>query len=286
MATIINNLANISYKYGTLTDTAVSNVATTSLSETFSLTASKTSNNSNWRPQENLTYNIRIENTGVEPLYDVSIQDNLGGNPTRLLTYIADSARMFRNGVLTNVVPTSTSPLTLVIPETLEAGEIVVFTYVAKVITDIDSSINEITNEVTVVGHETSITGPTITVTPVPSLTLPKADYASVRITKSVDKDTISRGDTLTYTFELENSGNIEATNVVIKDSLPQDFEIQSIVSETNGVQTVFETTDYSLNADNELVLPTSVTKTISVPAAIISGNGLTTVTIVGTITD
>ena len=284
MATI-NNSANISYRYGELTDTAASNTAVTNLAETFSLIATKTSNNTTWRPSENLTFNVRVENNGEEPLYGVSIQDNLGGNLDRLLTYIPGSARMLRNGALTGVTPTGTSPLTLVIPDTLEAGEVILFTYVAKVISDIDSSVTEITNEATVVGHETSASGPTITVTPTPSLTLPKADYAEVRITKTVDKENISVGDTLTYTFELSNSGNIEATNVVIEDNLPQNFEIQSVTSVTNGIQTTFDAADYSLDADNKLILPTSITKTISVPAATTLGNGLTTVTIVGTIT-
>lgn len=285
MAITINNSANISYKYGSITDTAASNTAVTNLEETFSLIASKTSNNSTCRPGENITFNVRVENTGTDPLYAVSIQDNLGGNTTRLLTYIANSARMLRNGVFTSVTPTSEAPLTLTIPDPLEAGEVVVFSYVAKVINDIDSTITEITNEAAVVGHETSASGTTITVTPTPSLTIPKANYADVRITKSVDKENISVGDTLTYTFRLENSGNITATNVVVRDNLPENFVIQTVTSETNGVQTTFDTTDYSLSADNLLILPTSTTKTISVPAATSLGNGITTVTIVGSIT-
>ncbi len=282
MAITINNSANITYKYGTSTDYALSNVAMTSLEEDYGLSAVKTSQNSNWRPGENLTFNISITNDGIEPLYGVSVQDNLGDE---LLSYVAGSARMLRNNVLTGVTPTSTSPLTFVIPNTLLASETVTFSYVAKVRSDISNDIAEITNEATVVGHETSISGSTITVIPSPSLTLPKASYAEVRIMKSVDKENIREGDTLTYTFELENSGNLEASNVVIEDDLPSAFVINSVKSLTNEVETVFETTDYSLDENNKLILPTSITKTISVPARTTSGNGLTIVTIVGTIT-
>ena len=218
-------------------------------------------------------------------MYAVSIQDNLGGNTDRLLEYIAGSAKMFRNSTLVGVAPTATAPLTLVIPDTLAPGETVIFSYVAKVKGSIDSSIEEIVNEATVVGHETSVAGPTITVDPAPNLTIPKADYAEVTIKKSVDKENIFVGDPLTYTFRLENSGNTEATGVVITDNLPEKFTITSVTSETNGVSTTFEATDYSLDAANKLVLPTSVTKTISVPASTAAGSGLTTVTIVGQIT-
>ena len=100
-----------------------------------------------------------------------------------------------------------------------------------------------------------------------------------------MDKDTASVGDKLTYVFRLENSGNTESTGVTLRDDLPQKFAVDSIRSETNGVVTVYEATDYSLSTDNKLVLPTSLTKPISVPAATASGYGVTTITIEGTIT-
>ena len=284
MAITINNSANITYKYGEITDGALSNIATTSLAENVSLSAEKTSNNSSWRPSENITYIIKVSNDGTDPLYGVSIQDNLGGGTTRPLTYIADSARMFRNDTLSEITPTNTAPLTFVIPDTLEAGEVIIFTYVAKVRADVDMELDEINNEVTVAGHETSIAGETVTVDPAPTLTIPKADYADVRITKSVDKDNVVTGDTLTYTFLLENSGNIDATNIVIRDNLPLNFTVNEISSSTNGVITTYETTDYSLDDQNKLILPTSTTKTISVPARTATGNGTTTVTISGII--
>lgn len=286
MAVAINNSANITYEHGTLIDSANSNLVTTMLAENYSLNATKSAQNIDWKPSENLTFIIRVENDGTEPIYAISLQYNLGGTTNILLNYIVASARMFRNDTLTGITPTSVSPLTLVIPGTLEPGEVVLLSYVAKVIGNIDSDITEITNEITVVGHKESESGPTISVTPSPSVTIPKADYADVSIKKIADKDQIAVGEQLTYTFQLENSGNIEASNVIITDNLPTNFTITSITSETDGVTTTFDAADYSLDENNKLILPTSTTKTISIPASSTSGVGLTTVTIIGTITE
>ena len=116
------------------------------------------------------------------------------------------------------------------------------------------------------------------------SVTIEREDFAQIDIIKSVDKATVSSGDTLTYTFTIENSGNIPATNVVITDSLPEGFAITSIVSESEGVTTVYDATDYTVSADNTLTLPIG-TKTITVPARDESGNGIVTVTVTGVVT-
>lgn len=283
MATTLNNSATISYVYGTTNDASTSNLVTTQLEENYSLKAEKTSNNTTWRPQENITFNLLVENDGTEPLYGVSIQDDLGAGT---LNYIPGSARMFRNEELTGIAPTNVSPLTMVIPDPLEAGEVVLLSYVAKVKGDLSSTVETITNTATVVGHEVSAAGTAVPVNPSPTLTLTKEDYANVRIEKTVDKENVAVGEELTYTFRLENSGNTVANRVVLRDDLPDNFEITSVTSITDGVETIFEPTDYSVGENNVLILPTSTTKLISVPASTISGDGLTIVTIVGTITE
>ncbi len=283
MATILQNSANITYEFAGQRDTATSNIATTNLLEEYNLKATKQSQNSSWRPAENLTFLLRINNDGIKPIFAISIQDNLGGTDP-LMVFVEGSAKLVQNGTVTPITPTSTSPLTIALPNTLEAGNSVLLTYIAKVKSDIASSVTEITNEVTVAGHEESSTGTAITVTPNPSITLPKASYASLKIDKSVDKESAAVGDTLNYIIRLENSGNTEAQNVVIKDLLPENFSTDSIKSEVDGTVTEFTATDYSIDTDNKLILPTSTTKTISVPAATAAGGGVTIVTITGTI--
>lgn len=281
MAININNSANIVYSHGTNTDGASSNLVTTILNEDHGLTATKSSNNTTWRPSENLTYYLTVENTGVLPLYDVSVQDDLG---TDVSTYLEGSARLIRNEEITSVTPTNTDPLTLVLTGILNPQEKIIYSYVARVNADIDSGTTQITNTVTAAGHKESAAGEVLTASPA-SLTLNRAQYADVRIEKAVDKQVVSSGDQLTYTFRLLNYGNIAATNVVITDALPTGYTIQSITSQSQGVTTTFDTTDYFIGEGNVLRLPTSTTKTISVPASTVSEVGLTTVTIIGTIT-
>ena len=282
MATILNNNAQITYNYDTNTDTAQSNTVTTTLLDDYSLLATKTSNNQNYRPGENITYNIRLENNGIEPIYVASISDNLGGTPP-LLTLLDNSITIIKDDTITTVTPISTNPLVINIPGIINPGEVVFVIYVAKVNQLIDTTINNIENIATVTAHEESTTGPLITADPVPSVTLPLANYAEVKIEKEVDKHQITNGQELTYTFTLTNNGNIEATNIVLKDKLPANFNVTSIESKTNNIITNYETTDYTIDTENNLTLPTSA-KTISVPAKTNQENGITTITIKGVV--
>lgn len=285
MATLIENSANITYSYAGQTGTAVSNIAATSLAEEYSFSAKKFSQNSNWRPSENITYYVTVTNAGSQPIFAISLQDDLGDNINPLLTYLSGSVRMIKGDVITTVTPTHEAPLTIVMSDPLAAGESVTFSYIAKVQADLDTSVTEITNEVTVAGHKVSAAGDVISVDPSPSLTLTKADFADVRITKTANKNVASVGDTLTYVFKLENYGNVAATGIQLRDDLPEKFQLNTITAETGGTTTTFVAADYSLDASNKLLLPTSTTKTISVPAASNSGAGITIITITGTIT-
>ena len=67
----MNNQANIAYSYagGTGTETASSNITTTTLLDEYSLVATKTALTATYRPGEDLTYVIRLENSGMIESY-------------------------------------------------------------------------------------------------------------------------------------------------------------------------------------------------------------------------
>lgn len=281
MATILNNSATLTYNSGDNTASAASNVVSTSLLDSYSITAVKNTANDSWRPSENITYLVTVTNTGTQPLTSVEITDDLGAAGTPL-AYVANSALVIDGSEVTAVTPTSTNPLVIPLVNALQSGESVTVVYVAQVSAAIADTIDTITNTATASATQGGA-GATVTSEPT-SVTILREDFAQIDIVKAVDKTVISSGDTLTYTFTIENSGNIPATNVVITDTLPEGFAITSIESETDGVVTVYDATDYTVDANNTLILPVGE-KTITVPARDESGNGVTTVTITGVVT-
>ncbi len=282
MATILNNSATVSYNSGDNTGSAASNVVSTSLLDSYSLTALKSTANDSWRPGENITYLVTVTNNGTQPLYAVEVTDDLGGVGTPL-SYLANSAVVIDGSTVTAVTPTSVNPLVIPAATVLQSGESVTVVYVAQVSGAIADTVESITNTAQASGRQGSATGTVVQSAPV-SVTILREDFAQIDITKSVDKAVVASGDTLTYTFTIENSGNIPATNVVITDTLPTGFAITSIQSVTDGVTTVYNATDYTVGADNTLILPVGGV-TITVPARTEAGNGITTVTITGTVT-
>ena len=289
MATQINNTASAIYNYGTtrvIQDSASSNTAVTNLITDYSISGYKQSLNTDYRAGENITYLIHISNDGTEPLYNVTISDDLGGAGTPL-TYITGSASLNLNGTNTTITPTTVNPLSFVLPSPLTAGDLATITYVAKVNSALAETTTTITNTATIQANEGSSSGPIISVTPSPSVTLSLADFADISILKSVSTNSIVVGETFSYIITLSNSGNLDATGVVITDILPDNFVISSITSVTNGVQTQYTASDYTVDSNtNTLTLPsTSSSLSITVPAASATTNGTTTVTITGSIT-
>lgn len=280
MATILNNSATLTYNSGDGTGSAASNVVSTSLLDSYGITAQKVSANDSFRPSENITYLVTVTNTGTQPLYAVQVTDDLAQGQ---LTYVANSALVIDDEGATPVTPVSVVPLVIPAADVLASGESVTVLYVAQVSSTIDETVDEITNTAQTVARQQSAEGPVVEGEP-SSVTIPREDFAQVDVVKAVDKAIISSGDTLTYTFTIENSGNIPATNVVITDTLPVGFEITSIESETDGVTTVYDATDYTVSSDNTLILPVGE-KTITVPARNEESNGVTTVTVTGVVT-
>lgn len=280
MATTINNQANITYQYNSSTGNATSNIVETTVLDLYGITANKTALQQTFKPGENITYITTIENSGSANLYNVTLQDDLGNNN---LTILNNSIYIYKNEVLQTIDPSGTF---IEIPGILTPGEQVLVIYIATVNNDIDSTIDEITNTQMITARGGGVTGPLITVTPNPTATIIRANYAQLSIMKTTDKETIMSGDNLTYTFTITNTGNTEATNVILTDYLPEGFVINSIISETNGTITTYNPTDYTFDPTTRLLtLPNNTGNRITVPAATMENPGTTTVTIAGTVT-
>lgn len=283
MAMQITNMASATYGYGREgRDSATSNVAVTNLIEDYAISGLKTALKTTFRVGENIAYQIYIQNDGTQPLYNVTVVDDLGGS--RLL-YILESAYLNLNGFNSVITPTNFNPLTFVLPSPLEAGGRATITYMAKVLNVTGEDDESITNTVQITASRDSQGSSIISVTPSPTETINPEDYANLLITKDVSSSEVVPGQPFSYTITLENSGNLDATGVVITDVLPTGFSISSIVSTTGGIQTIFTEDDYVVDpVTNTLTLPSGSIYSISVPASQSGVPGKTVVTITGII--
>ena len=282
---IINNTASVTYNYGrSEIGSAVSNTATTNLIEEFSITGTKLSNNQTFRNGENITYQISVTNDGTSPLFNVTVGDDLGGIGLPL-TFLDGSATYSVNGTITAIIPAIVNPLTFILPLPLYPGDTAIFTFVARVSSSLDETVDTIVNTATISANEGSETGNIISVNPSPSYTLVRGEFADVTLTKNVSSTQISSGEEFSYTITLSNSGNLEAMGVILTDTLPEGFTVSSITSETNGIVTTYSAGDYTIDtASNTLILPTGTDITLSVPASTGGLSGTTIVTITGSI--
>ncbi len=285
MATQINNTASVTYGYGRSSQSsAVSNVATTNLIEDFAIFGSKTPLNLTYRPGENITYQVYVRNDGTQPLYNITIADNLGGTGTPL-SYVAGTGSVNIAGVNSSITPTITNPLTFILPSPLDAGEQATLTFVMRVNPSLSGDVTEIINTATISANEGSTSGAVITVDPAPTSTITLEDFALVTIDKAVSSNEVFPGQAFDYIITLENSGVLNAEGVVVTDVLPDGFVVNSITATSNGTQTTYNTGDYTIEpATNTLTLPTGSGAEIVVPAAVGGVNGVTVVQITGTI--
>lgn len=217
-----------------------SNIAVGEILEVLSVT--KTAVRSTYNQNDAITYLISIVNSGTTPVTGLTLSDDLGAYPFGTgtltpLTYLADTAKYYVNGILqTSPAVTSGPPLTIS-GLNVPAGGNLLIVY--------DAAINQfaplsadstIENTVTVNGTGiTAITAQeTITAAATPLLT----------ITKSISPVPVTENGTLTYTFLIQNDGN---TAAAAADSLIVTDTFNPILS---NLSVTFNNTALTLNND------------------------------------
>lgn len=273
MAQIFSNQARVTFSYegSEVSHTNDSNIVNSTMKDRYDFSVEKTATSDCFRPGDRVNFFVNITNTGCGCLGMFRISDNLGGEG--YLTYVEGSTRLFVNGSMTTIVPTGTSPLEFEISADLARGGSFVLQYSADVSDDISADILSITNEVTVIagyygcgcGCNGSSSNNTITKTA--TFTLEKCEFAEVLITKSVSSDSVCCDDEIDYFITLTNTGTIDATNVVVTDSLPTGFTLTEVHSENNGVHYKYDASEYDVDGSNLLTLPNATGTAIYVPA-------------------
>ena len=285
MAQIITNQASINYEYNGQTGSSVSNVATATLVEPLSV--QKVSIEDVYRFGDELTYSVSVLNSSGSALTNVTVVDNLGSNTVggvtvTPLTY-STPAILFIDGVFSgNITPTvADNQVTFTIP-TLASGSRAQILYKAVVNEFAPLEVGaEITNTATVTAN--GVTAPVSA-----ENTVTADSYAEVTITKTMSPSNVVDGEPLTYTFVINNYGNAEVTNIVLRDAFnpaPENITVQ-----VDGV--AVPATDYTYE-NGVLTLPAGTTSfELSLPAATITRDPVTglervtpsslTVTVVG----
>lgn len=264
---VITNQANLTYTYGTITATVVSNIASTEL--TAPLTAEKRTLDAAYRLNTDLTYIISLSNESGTALTDLPILDNLGAYtpagaaaPVRPLTY-AGPAALYIDGVFsTELTPAPQEDGVLfTIPE-IPAGSSALLLYKATVNGFAPLTPGSVIENTATVGE----TDP-VTVT----ASVPVASYADVSITKEMAPDPVTDGEMMTVTFTIENRGNEAATDLQLVDDFP--LALSDVAVTVNGAPI----TDFTF-VNSTLTVPAagSTQTTLSVPAATFSQDATT----------
>lgn len=285
MPTPLNNQASIRYNYNNNTGTANSNTVTTNLLDQYTLTATKTPLSATFRPGENITYIVRVENNGSGELHNVTVTDDLGGGGANApLVYQPSSLRSYVNNTPVTLAPTAQAgTLAATLPAPLASGDVALVIYTARVRPDAPFGLASVTNTASVTANGGSAAGAAVTVTPSPTATIVRASYADVALYKEADKQSVVAGEPLTYTFTLTNTGNQEADTVTLTDRLPTGFSVTQVTVNNGNGTNVLATGDYTVAADNTITVPSTTGTPITVAAATAAAPGVTTVTVTGT---
>lgn len=209
MATFFNQ-ATLSYSGGTVN----SNITTGEILEVLS--ATKTAVYDRYSPGSDVTYAVNIVNSGTIAFTGLTITDDLGaytfGTSTlQPLDYIVGSVRYFIDGVLQPAPAVTTGPPLVISGINVPAGGTTTILYAARANNFAPLNVEgTIVNTVTISGGG---------ITPLTATETVSAEAEPrLTITKSVSPTTVTENSQLTYTFVIQNTGNVpaDATDAVV----------------------------------------------------------------------
>ena len=203
-------------RYGN--EVANSNITVGEIQEVLAVTKSAVKRA--YRQHDTVTYIISIVNSGTTEYTGLTLTDDLGryafGEEERTpLDYVAGTIHYYRNGVIQTAPTVEAGPPLVITGISVPAGGNATIVYETRLNAYAPLRIeSEITNVVTVSG--TCITGITATET------ISAVAEPILSITKSVSPVPVTECGRLTYTFVIQNTGNVPAdptTGVIVTDT-------------------------------------------------------------------
>lgn len=214
LGNVIVNTALTNYEYTLqagnppIIGTALSNSVFTAL-ETVDTVVIKSADKLTAIVGDIITYTLQIRNIGT-------VDDN-----NVVLTDLIQNGTTFVPGSVTiNGVPTAGNPNTGITVGTVPEGTTTTVTF--QVTADFIPPINPVTNQATIV-YDVIVDPqqPPVQETAVSNITSVTIQQAALTSTKTATPIVAEVGDTITYTVTLENTGNIELSNILFSDPDP-----------------------------------------------------------------
>lgn len=280
---IFTNQATLSYSGGTVN----SNITTGEILEVLS--ATKTAVEPTYSEGQDTTYIVNVTNSGNTAFTGLILTDDLGaytfGATTVVpLSYLEGSVKYFINGVLQPAPTVAAGPPLVISNITIPANSVATIAYTATA-NEFASpeTTGVITNTVTVSGGITPVTA---------SETVPAENAANLSITKSLTPLVVTENGQLTYTFVIQNTGNLDADatdNVVISDLF--DPILSNITVTYNGAPwsepanyTYNEATGLFATAPGQITVPAATFTQDAVTGAWTITPGTAIITVTGTV--
>ena len=212
------------------------------------VTITKTPLTTDYGPEDNVVYAVTITNNSTSTVSDIMITDDLGAFTYGALnivplTYVNGTVMYYLNGVLLAAPTVNPGPPLVISGISIPAGGVAMLIYEARA--------NEFAplDENASIKNTVNATGDPVCEDLIATADIPTRDEPNLTISKAICPETITCGGEVTYTFIIQNTGNvpiIATDNLIVTDVF--NPALSNITVKLNGT-TLTEGVDYSYNS-------------------------------------